>query len=140
MYKDCIAHRVYCQITCLLTVTIFFAEIGISIDASFEDSEEKSLETSNDVQVNKSCHENKSSISEAVSKMCNAVSEIFEEEIEDIQEIAVPLVTKERAVFVLPKSAAPTYLNIRFICEAASRLLFHSIHWAKELPVFSSLK
>ena len=140
MYKDCIAHRVYCQIKCLLTVTIFFAEIGISIDASFEDSEDKSLETSNDVQVNKSCIENKSSISEAVSKMCNAVSEIFEEEIEDIQEITVPLVTKEQAVFVLPKSAAPTYLNIRFICEAASRLLFHSIHWAKELPVFSSLK
>jgi hypothetical protein len=82
----------------------------------------------------------KSSISEAVTKMFNAVSTIFEEEIEDIQEIAIPLVKREWAVFVLPKSAAPTYLNIRFICEAASRLLFHSIHWAKELPVFSSLK
>ena len=116
------------------------SEIGISIDANFDDSEEKSLDKSSDVLSNESCQENKSSISEAVTKMFNAVSEIFEEEIEDIQEIAIPLVTRERAVFVLPKSAAPTYLNIHFICEAASRLLFHSIHWAKELPVFSSLK
>ena len=77
--------------------------------------------------------------SEAVIRQ--AMDHIFiKEEIEDIQEIAIPLVTRERAVFVLPKSAAPTYLNIRFICEAASRLLFHSIHWAKKLPVFSSLK
>ena len=116
------------------------SEIGISIDANFDESEEKSLEKLSDVHLNESCQENKSSIGEAVSKMFNAVSEILEEEIEDNQEIVIPLVTSELAVFVLPKSAAPTYLNIRFICEAASRLLFHSIHWAKELPVFSSLK
>ena len=99
------------------------SEIGISIDANFDDSEEKSLDKSSDVLSIESCQESKSSISEAVTKMFKAVSEIFEEEIEDIQEIA-----REQAVFVLPKSAAPTYLNIHFICEAASRLLFHSIH------------
>ena len=116
------------------------SEIGITINANFDESEEKSLEKLNNVQVNESCQENKASISEAVSKMFNAVSEIFEEEIEDEQEIAIPLVTTDLAVFVLPKSEAPSYLNIRFICEAASRLLFHSIHWAKQLPVFSTLK
>ena len=117
-----------------------FSEIGISIDVNFDETDEKSLQKSNDVQVNESCQEIKSSLSEAVTKMLNAVSEIFEEEIEDIKEITTPLVPKELAVFVLPKSAAPTYLNIRFICEAASRLLFHSIHWAKQLPVFRSLR
>ena len=79
------------------------SEIGISIDANFDDSEKKSLENSSDVQVNESCQENKSSISEAVSKMFNAVSEIFEEEIEEIRGIANPLVMREWAVFVLPK-------------------------------------
>ena len=124
----------------LLFLNYAFSEIGICIDANFGDSEEKSLLKLSDVQVNESCQENKSAIGESVSKMFNAVSEVVTEEIEDIQEIAIPLVTRERAVFVIPKSASPTYLNIRFICEAASRLLFHSIHWAKELPVFSSLK
>jgi uncharacterized protein YrzB (UPF0473 family) len=79
------------------------SEIGISIDANFDDSEKKSLENSSDVQVNESCQENKSSISETVSKMFNAVSEMFEEEIEEIRGIANPLVMREWAVFVLPK-------------------------------------
>ena len=96
------------------------------------------MENCNDVL--ESCQENKSSISEAVTKMFNSVSEITEEEIEDNQEIATTLVIKENALFRISKSAAPTYLNIRFICEAASRLLFHSIHWTKQLPVFHSLK
>ena len=96
------------------------------------------MENFNDVP--ESCQENKSSISEAVTKMFNSVSEITEEEIEDNQEITITLVKKENALFRISKSAAPTYLNIRFICEAASRLLFHSIHWTKQLPVFHSLK
>jgi hypothetical protein len=29
--------------------------------------------------------------------------------------------------------------NVQFVCETASRLLFHSIHWAKALPVFQAL-
>jgi hypothetical protein len=50
--------------------------------------------------VHESCQENKSSISKAVTKMFNAVSDISEEVIEDIQEIAMPLVTREQAAFV----------------------------------------
>eukprot|EP00095_Tigriopus_kingsejongensis_P000703 maker-scaffold58_size443543-snap-gene-3.17 protein:Tk00703 transcript:maker-scaffold58_size443543-snap-gene-3.17-mRNA-1 annotation:"hypothetical protein DAPPUDRAFT_323993" len=36
-------------------------------------------------------------------------------------------------------SPAPSYLNIHFICETASRLLFLSIHWARSIPAFSKL-
>merc|ERR1719273_1099385 len=33
----------------------------------------------------------------------------------------------------------PTYLNVHFICETASRLLFLSVHWVRSIPAFSSL-
>ena len=33
----------------------------------------------------------------------------------------------------------PSYLNVHFICETASRLLFLSIHWVRSIPAFSQL-
>merc|ERR1719273_403444 len=33
----------------------------------------------------------------------------------------------------------PTYLNVHFICETASRLLFLSVHWVRSIPAFSTL-
>jgi len=30
-------------------------------------------------------------------------------------------------------------LNIQFVCESASRLLFHTVHWSKKVPVFQDL-
>ena len=37
-------------------------------------------------------------------------------------------------------SPMPTHLNVHFICETASRLLFLSIHWARSIPAFSQLR
>ena len=34
----------------------------------------------------------------------------------------------------------PSHLNIHFICETASRLLFLSIHWVRSIPTFKQLK
>ena len=34
----------------------------------------------------------------------------------------------------------PSHLNIHFICETASRLLFLSVHWVRSIPVFAQLK
>lgn len=36
-------------------------------------------------------------------------------------------------------SPMPEYLNVHFICESASRLLFLSMHWARSIPAFSAL-
>ncbi|XP_013380463.1 orphan steroid hormone receptor 2 isoform X2 [Lingula anatina] len=36
-------------------------------------------------------------------------------------------------------SPMPTYLNVHYICESASRLLFLSMHWAKAVPAFAAL-
>ena len=37
-------------------------------------------------------------------------------------------------------SPHPSHLNIHYICETASRLLFLSVHWVRSIPVFSQLK
>ena len=34
----------------------------------------------------------------------------------------------------------PSYLNVHFICETASRLLFLSVHWVRSIPAFSLLR
>ena len=114
--------------------------MSISVGTEYEESDENKLDNLGVVLVQQSYQESKSYISEAVSKMTNALSDIHEDELEDIAEIPTPLVTKEQSVFLFPKSAPPTYLNIHFICEAASRLLFRTIDWTKQLPIFQNLK
>ncbi|XP_074644642.1 orphan steroid hormone receptor 2-like [Tubulanus polymorphus] len=37
-------------------------------------------------------------------------------------------------------SPMPAYLNVHYICESASRLLFLSLHWSRALPAFQILK
>lgn len=36
-------------------------------------------------------------------------------------------------------SPLPSHMNIHFICETASRLLFLSVHWVRSVPVFTQL-
>ena len=37
-------------------------------------------------------------------------------------------------------SPMPAYLTVHYICETASRLLFLSIHWARNIPAFQLLR
>ena len=51
-----------------------------------------------------------------------------------------PLLSSQLIEFVLPiPQPAPDDLNntIQFMCETASRLLFLSVHWVKNIPVLS---
>ncbi|KAI1716888.1 ligand-binding domain of nuclear hormone receptor domain-containing protein [Ditylenchus destructor] len=49
-----------------------------------------------------------------------------------------PLFSAERATFDLPiPQPQPQELNIQFICETASRLLFLSVHWIKNVKAFA---
>ncbi|MFH4983270.1 hypothetical protein AB6A40_009979 [Gnathostoma spinigerum] len=49
------------------------------------------------------------------------------------------LLNVERAKFELPvPHPAPRELNIQFVCETASRLLFLSVHWMKKIRNISS--
>lgn len=51
-----------------------------------------------------------------------------------------PLLTETLVPFNLTApSPMPAYLNVHYICESASRLLFLSVHWARNIPAFRCL-
>lgn len=52
-----------------------------------------------------------------------------------------PLVSEEQVPFrlTLPGSPPGGALNVHYVCESASRLLFRSLHWARSLPAFEEL-
>ncbi|XP_059152190.1 orphan steroid hormone receptor 2-like isoform X3 [Physella acuta] len=51
-----------------------------------------------------------------------------------------PLLTEANFAFTLTTpSPMPTYLNIHYICESASRLLFLSMHWTRSVSSFQEL-
>ena len=76
----------------------------------------------------------------AINRMARAITDTLEEEVEEVRELCLPLVPLAKAGFQLPATPPPSFLNIHLICEAASKLLFLTIHWSKALPVFGSLK
>ncbi|XP_028128879.1 nuclear receptor subfamily 2 group C member 1-A isoform X1 [Diabrotica virgifera virgifera] len=51
-----------------------------------------------------------------------------------------PILQEQNMAFnLLIPGPVPPYLNIHYICESGSRLLFLSIHWAKNIPAFQYL-
>ncbi|XP_028669223.1 nuclear receptor subfamily 2 group C member 1 isoform X1 [Erpetoichthys calabaricus] len=57
-----------------------------------------------------------------------------------ILEIDGPILTDIHVAFKLTMpSPMPEYLNVHYICESASRLLFLSMHWARSIPAFQAL-
>ncbi|XP_066447636.1 nuclear receptor subfamily 2 group C member 1 isoform X1 [Eleutherodactylus coqui] len=51
-----------------------------------------------------------------------------------------PLLSDSHISFKLTMpSPMPEYLNVHYICESASRLLFLSMHWARSIPSFQAL-
>lgn len=59
---------------------------------------------------------------------------------ESIFEFEGPLLLDSHVPFHLTApSPMPAYLNVHYICESASRLLFLSVHWARSIPAFQLL-
>ncbi|XP_043943575.1 nuclear receptor subfamily 2 group C member 1 isoform X2 [Protopterus annectens] len=55
-------------------------------------------------------------------------------------ELEGPLLSDAHIAFRLTMpSPVPEYLNVHYICESASRLLFLSMHWARSIPAFQTL-
>jgi hypothetical protein len=51
-----------------------------------------------------------------------------------------PVLSEQNCQFNLTTpSPMPSYLNVHYICETASRLLFLSMHWARAIPAFHIL-
>ncbi|XP_075712960.1 nuclear receptor subfamily 2 group C member 1 isoform X4 [Rhinoderma darwinii] len=57
-----------------------------------------------------------------------------------VVEMEGPLLSDTHISFKLTMpSPMPEYLNVHYICESASRLLFLSMHWARSIPSFQAL-
>uniref|UniRef100_A0A4W5LHN0 Nuclear receptor subfamily 2, group C, member 2 n=1 Tax=Hucho hucho TaxID=62062 RepID=A0A4W5LHN0_9TELE len=65
---------------------------------------------------------------------------ISRDQVTPLIEVEGPLLTDTHVSFKLTMpSPMPDYLNVHYICESASRLLFLSMHWASSIPAFSAL-
>ncbi|XP_063783676.1 nuclear receptor subfamily 2 group C member 1 isoform X3 [Pseudophryne corroboree] len=74
------------------------------------------------------------SSSESIKSNCNLFQDI------SVVEIEGPLLSDSHIAFRLTMpSPMPEYLNVHYICESASRLLFLSMHWARSIPSFQAL-
>ncbi|KAF5274574.1 hypothetical protein FQA39_LY07186 [Lamprigera yunnana] len=59
---------------------------------------------------------------------------------EKLFEIDGPLLQDQHITFNLQiPGPVPPYLNLHYICESGSRLLFHSVHWVRNIPAFQIL-
>ena len=84
----------------------------------------------------------KTLISRAMDTVARTVvSNEADEEEEATFEVEGKLIAPELTRFKLSTpSPMPAFLNVHFICETASRLLFLSIHWVRSIPSFSRLR
>ncbi|KAG9342350.1 hypothetical protein JZ751_016852 [Albula glossodonta] len=58
----------------------------------------------------------------------------------NLVELEGPLLSDSHVPFKLTMPLPmPDYLNVNYICESASRLLFLSMHWARSIPAFQTL-
>lgn len=60
---------------------------------------------------------------------------------EKLFELDGPLLQDQHISFNLQiPGPVPPYLNVHYICESGSRLLFLSVHWARSIPAFQLLR
>lgn len=59
---------------------------------------------------------------------------------EKLFELDGPVLQDQHITFNLQiPGPVPPYLNVHYICESGSRLLFLSVHWARSIPAFQLL-
>lgn len=60
-----------------------------------------------------------------------------DKELEGFVKLEGSLLPEHHVPFILQTpSPMPAYLNVHYICESASRLLFLSVHWVRNIPAF----
>ncbi|XP_062863098.1 nuclear receptor subfamily 2 group C member 1 isoform X2 [Trichomycterus rosablanca] len=65
---------------------------------------------------------------------------VSEEQSSTLLELEGPLLSDMHVPFKLMMPLpVPEFLNLNYICESASRLLFLSMHWARSIPAFQAL-
>ena len=98
------------------------------------EGEEESLE-----QIEEDIREYNRSMMESIQTMVATIKGTLKEEKEEPQQLPMLLLTKEQSMFNIPATNSPKFINIHLIGEAASKVLFSTVHWARQLPYFASL-
>ena len=93
----------------------------------------------NQEEVEEDIREYNRSVAEAIQTMVATITNTLREERDEVGELPPALLTPDTDTFTIPASSCPKYINIHFIGEAASRVLFSTVHWIRQLPFFSSL-
>ena len=96
------------------------------------------VEESQDM-IEEEIKENNRSMNEAIMNMLSTVKQSFEEDKDDQVTLPKVLLTKDQSNFTISKSSSTKFINIHFIGEVASRVLFSTVHWVRQLSFFSSL-
>jgi len=76
---------------------------------------------------------------EAIGQMTRAILEIPEDVVEPLREVPEIIIPDTKVEFCVRMSDKPEILNVYFICEAASRILFETVRWARSIESFESL-
>lgn len=117
-------------------------------DVYYMNTEQMDDETSQDESINQpivditealSIAINKNLISKALNTMAK-VQSFSERDFDNNIEVDDPLIQEGNVSFNLQSlSPVPACLNVHFICESGSRLLFQSINWAKSILAFKQI-
>ena len=108
------------------------AGLGPVPDSS--EREEEALE-----QIEEDIKEYNRNMMESIQSMVATINGTLKDEKDDPQQLPKTLLTKEQSIFNIPPNMTPKFINIHFIGEAASKVLFSTVHWARQLPYFSAL-
>ena len=116
----------------LPTVPVPMLPQHVAAEDTFGDTAEDTVE--DDIQ------ENNRMMNEAIMNMVNTIKESFEDVKDDVQVLPKTLLTKDQSQFMIQESISPKFINIHFIGEVASRVLFSTVHWVRQLSYFSKLE
>jgi len=78
-------------------------------------------------------------VNESILDLINTVKDTLEDVKEDVKQLPKTLVTREQSTFDVQSTVSPKFININFIGEVASRVLFSTVHWVRQLEYFSTL-
>ena len=96
--------------------------------------EEEALE-----QIEEDIKEYNRNMMESIQSMVATINGTLKDEKDDPQQLPKTLLTKEQSIFNIPSNMTPKFINIHCSGEAASKVLFSTVHWARQLPYFSAL-
>ena len=78
-------------------------------------------------------------VNESILDLINTVKDTLEDVKEDVKQLPKTLVSREQSTFEVQSTVSPKFININFIGEVASRVLFSTVHWVRQLEYFSTL-